>query len=131
MAWMKTSVIFACRVSHAEYLTLIDPTNPVGQLLLSHIIAVITLMPFVGQDERVSRKELQFLDGMVRWLDSLHANIEPNMRGYFEWPIRRTKEVREWLQRQRALARAYGYFESFGSINTIVRCQAFTGLSGP
>jgi hypothetical protein len=43
---------------------------------------------------------------MVRWLEVLHANIEPRMRGYFEWPIERAEELREWLQRERALAKA-------------------------
>jgi len=60
----------------------------------------------IDLDERSSRKALLFLNGMVRWLEVLHANIDPGMRSYFEWPIKRAEELREWLQRERALAKA-------------------------
>jgi hypothetical protein len=105
MTWLKGSVIFSCRISHAEFLTLIDPSNLVGQLLLSHMVAVQTLMAPISLDERGGRKASQFMNGMVRWLEVLHANIEPRMRSYFEWPIKRAEELREWLQRERALAK--------------------------
>jgi hypothetical protein len=103
---LKGSVIFSCRISHAEFLTLIDPSNLVGQLLQSHLVAVQTLMTPVVLDERGSRKASQFANGMVRWLDVLHANIEPRTRSYFEWPIKRAEELREWCQRERALVKA-------------------------
>jgi len=106
MAWLKGSIIFSCRISHAEFLTLIDPSNLVGQLLQSHLVAVQTLMAPISLDKRGSRKSWQFVNGMVRWLEVLHANIEPRMRIYFEWPIKRAEELREWLQRERALAKA-------------------------
>ena len=106
IAWLKGSIIFSCRISHAEFLTLIDPSNLVGQLLLSHLVAVQTLMAPINLDERGNRKALQFLNGMVRWLEVLHASIEPRMWSYFEWPIKRAEELRGWLQRERALARA-------------------------
>jgi hypothetical protein len=106
IAWLKGSVIFSCRISHADFLTLINPSNIVGQLLQSHLVAVQTLIAPVILDERGSRKASQFVNGMVRWLDVLHANIEPRMRSYFEWPIRRAEELREWSERERALARA-------------------------
>ncbi len=102
MAWLKGSVTFSCRISHADFVTLIDPSNHVGQLLLSHLVAVQTLLAPVSLDERGSRKSLQFANGMVRWLELLHANIEPRMRSYYEWPIKRAKELREWLQYERA-----------------------------
>jgi hypothetical protein len=103
---LKGSVIFSCHISHAEFLTLIDPSNLVGQLLQSHLVAVQTLIGPVLLDERGSRKAVQFVNGMVRWLEVLHANIEPRMRSYFEWPIKRAEQLREWSQRERALAKA-------------------------
>lgn len=106
LAWLKGSVIFSCRINHAEFVTLIDPSNLVGQLLQSHLVAVQTLVAPVILDERGGRKASQFVNGMVRWLDVLHANIEPRMRSYFEWPIKRAEELREWSQRERALAKA-------------------------
>jgi hypothetical protein len=106
MAWLKGSIIFSCRLSHAEFLTLIDPSNLVGQLLQSHLVAVQTLLVPISPDERSSRKAPQFLNGMVRWLEVLHANIEPRMRSYIEWPIKRAEELREWLRRERALAKS-------------------------
>jgi hypothetical protein len=106
MTWLKGSIIFSCRISHVEFLTLIDPSNRVGRLLQSHFVAVQTLMAPITLDERSSRKASQFANGMVRWLDVLHADIEPKMRSYFEWPIKRAEELREWLQRERALVKA-------------------------
>jgi hypothetical protein len=106
MAWLKGSVIFSCRISHTEFLNLIDPSNLVGQLLQSHLVAVQTLIAPIILDERSNRKHLQFVNGMVRWLEVLHANIEPKTGSYFEWPIKRAEELREWLQRERALAKA-------------------------
>jgi hypothetical protein len=104
LAWLRGSIIFSCTISHAEFLILIDPSNVVGKLLQSHLVAMQTLLAPISVDERGSRKALQFVNGMVRWLDVLHANLEPSIRKYFEWPIKRTEELREWFQRERALA---------------------------
>lgn len=97
IAWLKGSIIFSCRISHAEFLALIDPSNLVGQLLLSHMVAVQTLMAPIILSERGSRKTLQFVNGMVRWLEVLHPSIEPRMRSYLEWPIKRAEELRSAL----------------------------------
>ena len=91
-------------MSHADFQTLIDASNPVGQLLQSHLIAVQTLMNPVGLDEQGDRKASQLVSGMVRWLGAIHANIEPGMRRYFEWPTERAEEVRQYYLRKRALA---------------------------
>lgn len=101
MAWMKSSIIFSCNISHAEFLNFINPLNPVGQVLLSHLVAVQTLVP-PGNSKRLDRKARGFLRASVRWLDLLHANIKPNMKSYYEWPIKRTEELRGWLKLQRA-----------------------------
>ena len=63
-----------------------------------------TLLAPISIDERGIGKALQFVNGMVRWLDVLHANIEPSVRKYFEWSIKRAEELRVWFQRERALA---------------------------
>jgi hypothetical protein len=109
ISWLKGSVFFSCHISHAEFLALIDPSNLVGQLLLSHLVAVQTLTVSiygrsVYQDERAARKASQFVNGMVRWLEMIHAKIDPRMRSYFKWPIKRAEEVRESLQHEQALA---------------------------
>lgn len=104
LAWLKGSIIFSCSINHAEFLNLIDPSNVVGKLLLSHFVAMQTLLVPISRDERGNRKALQFVNGMVRWLDVLRANLEPSIRKYFEWPIKRAEELREWFQSERALA---------------------------
>jgi hypothetical protein len=104
IAWLKSSVFFSCHISHAEFLALIDPSNVVGQLLLSHLVAVQTLIPPITPNERAGRRTSHFTNGMARWLEVAHANIDPRMRSYFEWPIKRAEEVREWFQHEKALA---------------------------
>jgi hypothetical protein len=54
----------------------------------------------------LSRKASQLVSRMVRWLGVIHANIEPGMRRYFEWPTERAEEVRRYYLRKRALAEA-------------------------
>ena len=55
----------------------------------------------MNQDERTSRKVSQFVNVMARWLETIHSNIDPTMRGYFEWPIKRAEKVRDWLQHEK------------------------------
>ena len=97
-------MFFSCHISHAEFLSLIEPSNIVGQLLLSHLVAVQTLMGPTNQDERASRKVSQFVNVMARWLETMHSNVDPTMRSYFEWPRKRAEKVRDWLQHEKALA---------------------------
>jgi len=104
LAWLKGSITFSCTISQAEFMILIDPSNLVGKLILSHFVAMQTLQTPIIVDERSSRMALQFANGMVRWLDVLHANLEPSIRKYFAWPIKRAEELRGWFQRGRALA---------------------------
>jgi len=104
IAWLKGSVFFSCYISYAEFLALIDPSNLVGQLLLLHLVVVQTLTAPIYSDERASRKALQFANGMVRWLEVAHANMDLRIRSYSKWPIKRAEEVREWLQHEKALA---------------------------
>jgi hypothetical protein len=113
IALLKSSVFFSCHISHAEFLALIDPSNLVGHILLSHLVAVQTLIAPIHPDERADRKTLQIANGMVRWLEVAHANMDPRMRSYFEWPIKRAEEVRDWLQHEKALANQ-AYLECFG-----------------
>jgi hypothetical protein len=40
---------------------------------------------------------------MARWLEVAHAKLDPRMRSYFEWPIKRVEEVRQWLEYEKAL----------------------------
>ncbi|KIN03092.1 hypothetical protein OIDMADRAFT_160662 [Oidiodendron maius Zn] len=103
IAWLKGSVFFSCHISHAEFLGLIEPSNIVGQLLLSHLVAVQTLMGPTNQDKRASRKLSQFVNVMARWLETIHSNVDPTMRSYFEWPRKRAEKVRDWLQHEKAL----------------------------
>jgi hypothetical protein len=103
---MKANAFFSYQMSHADFQTLIDASNPVGQLLQSHLIAVQTLMNPVSLDERSDRKALQLVGGMVRWLGVIHANVEPGMRRYFEWPAKRAEEVKQYYLGKRALAEA-------------------------
>jgi hypothetical protein len=105
-AWMKANVLFSYSMSHIDFQTLVDPSNPVGQLLQSHLIAVQTLMTPIGLDERGARKAAQFVNGMIRWLGAIHANIEPGMSRYFKWPIERAEEVQQCYLRKRALEEA-------------------------
>ena len=112
IAWLKGSVFFSCHISHTEFLSLIEPSNIVGQLLLSHLVAVQTLMGPTNQDERASRKVSQFVNVMARWLEIIHSNADPTMREYFEWPKKRAEKVRDWLQHEKALAN-WGYVECF------------------
>jgi hypothetical protein len=104
ISWLKGSVFFTCQISHAEFLVMIDPSHVVGQLLLLHLAAVHTLITPIKPNERAGRKNLHFTKGLVRWLEVAHANIDPRMRSYYEWPIKRAEEVREWLQHEQALA---------------------------
>ena len=104
IAWLKGSIFFSCHITHAEFLVLIDPSNVAGQLLLSHLVAVQTLIAPIKPTERVSRKDLHFINGMARWLELAHEKVDPGMRSYFEWPIKRANEVREWLQHEKMLA---------------------------
>jgi hypothetical protein len=106
MAWMKTYALFSYHISHADFQTFIDPSNSVGQLLQSHLVAIQTLMTPVIQDEQRYIKTSQLVNRMIRWLGVIHANVEPGMRSYFDWPIKRAKDVREWHQRERALTKA-------------------------
>jgi hypothetical protein len=98
MAWMKTYALFSHRISHADFQSFIDPSNSVGQLLQSHLVAIQTFMTPVILDERPDVKASQLVNGMIRWLGVIHANIEPGMGSYFDWPIKRAKDVREWHQ---------------------------------
>jgi hypothetical protein len=106
MAWMKTYALFSYHISHADFQTFIDPSNSVGQLLQSHLVAIQTLMTPVVLDERLDIKASQLVNGMIKWLGVIHANIEPGMRSYFDWPIKRANDVQEWHQCERALAEA-------------------------
>lgn len=106
MSWMKTYALFSYYISHADFQTFIDPSNPVGQLLQSHLVAIHTLMTPVSIGGQVDRKATQLVNGMVRWLGAIHANIEPGMRRYYDWPVKRAEKVREWLQCERALVKA-------------------------
>ena len=103
ISWLKGSISFSCLLSHADFLTLVDPSNVVGQLILSHLVAVQTMMAPIKQDERALRKASIFVNGMVRWLDLLHANVDLGMRSYFEWPMKRADSARAWLQYEKAL----------------------------
>jgi hypothetical protein len=105
LSWLKGSITFSCLLSHADFLTLIDPSNIVGQLILSHLVAVQTMIAPVNQGERALRKTSIFLNGMVRWLELLLANIDPRMRSYLEWPAKRAESGRAWLQYEKALAK--------------------------
>jgi hypothetical protein len=102
-AWMSTYALLSYDMSHADFQNLVDPSNPVGQLLQSHLIAVQTLLTPIGLDERGSRKAAQLVSGMVRWLGVIHANIEPGMRRYLLWPIERAEEVRQLLSAQESI----------------------------
>ncbi|KIM93617.1 hypothetical protein OIDMADRAFT_173188 [Oidiodendron maius Zn] len=104
IAWLKGSVFFSCHITHAEFLALIDPSNVAGQLLLSHLVAVQTLISPIKPMERAGRKNSHFINGMARWLEVAHAKVDPSMRGYFEWPIKRAEEVRQWFKYEKALA---------------------------
>jgi len=101
---LKGPAFFACHINHAEFQSFINPSNVVGQLLLSHLVAITTLITPIKPNERAGRKTSHFANGMVRWLEVAHANIDPSMRSYIEWPIKRADEVREWLQYEGALA---------------------------
>jgi hypothetical protein len=103
---MKAYGLFSYHINHAEFQTFIDPSNPIGQLLQSHLVAVQTLIIPIGLDERAGKKESRLVNGMIRWLGWIHANIEPGMRSYFEWPIKRAKEVQELYQRGGVLTEA-------------------------
>jgi hypothetical protein len=104
ISWLKGSVFFTCQISHAEFLAMIDPSHVVGQLLQSHMVAIQTLITPIKPNERAGRTNLHFAKGLVRWLEVAHANIDPRMRSYYEWPIKRAEEVREWLRHEQALA---------------------------
>jgi hypothetical protein len=84
-------------MSYTDFQAFVDPSNPVGQLLRSHLIAVQTLMTPINQDERATKKSSQVVNKMIRWLGVIHANIQPGMRQYYEWPIKRAEEVRVCL----------------------------------
>jgi hypothetical protein len=105
ISWLKGSIAFSCLLSHAEFLSLIDPSNIVGQLILSHLVAIQSMMAPINQDERALRKASIFLKGMVRWLELLHSNIDPGMKSYFEWPIKMAERGRAWLQYEKVLAK--------------------------
>jgi hypothetical protein len=104
MAWMKAGGLFSYHISHADFQAFIDPSNPIGQLLQSHLIAIQSFLTPIGLGIQTGRKSSHFMHGLIRWLDTIHTNIAPGMRPYYEWPIERTEEVREWLLRERALA---------------------------
>lgn len=48
---------------------------------------------------------MQFVNGMVKWLDLLHANQDSAAKKYFEWPMKRAEELREWLRLERTLTK--------------------------
>lgn len=102
IAWLKGSIFFSCHITHAEFQVLIDPFNVAGQLLLSHFVAVQTLIVPIKPTERAGRKTSHFINGMARWLEVAHAKVDPEMRSYFEWPIKRAEEVRAGLQHEKA-----------------------------
>jgi len=103
LAWLKGSIFLSCQITHAQFLDLINPSNVAGQLILSHLVAIQTLMTTSTPDERGIKKSSQFVHGMVKWLNLIHSRIDPSMRRYFEWPIQRAEEVREWISGERNL----------------------------
>jgi hypothetical protein len=82
---------------------LIDPSNMAGQLLLSHLVAIQTLIAPIKPTKRASRKNSHFVNGMARWLEVVYAKVDPRMRDYLEWPIKRAEEIRQWLEYEKAL----------------------------
>jgi len=104
ISWLKGPVFFACEISYAEFQDFINPSNITGQLLLSHLVAILTLIAPIKPNKRAGRKMFHFANGMVRWLEVAHANIDLSIKIYLEWPIKRAAEVREWLQHEKSLA---------------------------
>lgn len=87
--------LFSYFMSHEEFALFIDPSNEAGKLLMSHFAALqLTMTPFTRREtkgKRFSRDNSTSpnrTDGTTnRWLGSLHRNINPEMRMYYEWPI--------------------------------------------
>lgn len=100
---MKGPAFFACEISHAEFQDFLNPTNITGQLLLLHLVAILTLVARIKPNQRAGRKMFHFANGMVRWLEVAHANIDPSAKSYLDWPVKRAAEVREWLEHEKAL----------------------------
>jgi hypothetical protein len=104
LAWLKGSVIFSCHINHADFIDLIDESNEVGNLLLSHFVAVQTLLISIDLNGQSKKRVMQHVNGMLRWLDLLHVRQKSNARKYFEWPMKRAEELRQWIQLEREFA---------------------------
>ncbi|PQE26409.1 C6 zinc finger protein [Rutstroemia sp. NJR-2017a BBW] len=93
--------LFTFAMSHEDFRDLTKPTNDVGNLLLTHFVALQLIMLPITKAERIQRSTRyvyreKYNDGMtVMWLRPLHANAARHLESYYEWTRFIEKEVIE------------------------------------
>ena len=91
---------FYC-TSHADFQRFIDPNNPVGQILLAHLIALnilfvpLTLRGMIPRFLPFPRLVLAPLD----WAEHLYKSLHISKRHYICWPMRVANEFRADIDR--------------------------------
>lgn len=110
---MRIYGIFAYTMSAADFTNLIDPTNVVGLLLQAHLVAIQTILDPVPRAEQSVSPDNKLATagpkhmGSLKWLDSIHKKVAPELMIYFRWTMQREQELRDmvWLERSEGCER--------------------------
>jgi hypothetical protein len=84
-------------MSHEDFQKLVDTSEPVSQLLLSHFLSAHILLRHVSVHEMTTFRSFNdpspMYNVMVSWMHYIDGNLPPAYRRYNDWP---RSYVLEW-----------------------------------
>jgi hypothetical protein len=99
MELRKLYGFFAQDMSHEDFREFTDPTNDVGRLLQSHLVALHVIMKpilrIVQYGRRASGSKGDDEQNNACWLKAIHAKIPSSLKPFYEWPISIAEEFQE------------------------------------
>jgi hypothetical protein len=77
-------------MSHEDFRYFTNPANDIGKLIQAHFIAMQMIMTPItlGVEKKDRKTAIAGPQGSTKkWLTTIHADIPPHLRDYFEWTL--------------------------------------------